>query len=191
MHDATVTRLFDELASSLHAWFLARTGDEHLADDLVQECFLRVHDRLGDVRDHARFAGWIRGIARNLVTDWRRARREPEAAELEELTASEEEPNLDAVVASWLTPAIDELEPADREVLRLTELEGVSQARAAEELGLSLPALKSRVLRGRARLRDRITACCELAFDRRGGIVGYRRRAGDPDDDADCRSGCC
>jgi len=175
--DVAVTRLWEELAGSLRSWFVRRSGDEHAAEDLLSECFLRVHDRLDAVRDEERLAAWIRGVARNLLVDWHRRRREEELAEAE---AVAEDPGvhagLDATVASWLAPTIAELEEDDREVLRLTELEGLPQREAAERLGLSLPALKSRVLRGRGRLRERILACCELEFDRRGGIVAYRER---------------
>ncbi len=176
--DATVTRLWQELSGSLRAWFVRRTGDEHVADDLLQECFLRVHDRLGDVRDEERLAAWLRGIARNLLVDWRRARPAPGVgADVEEVADQVEETGLDGVVATWLAPAIQELSTSDRQVLELTELEGVAQREAAARLGLTLPALKSRVLRGRERLRRRILDCCELEFDRRGGIVAYRERS--------------
>ena len=184
--DATVTRLWGELSRSLRAWFQRRTGDEHAAEDLLQECFLRVHDRLDEVREEERLAPWVRGIARNLLVDWRRARRELGGEEVEELATHEpEEVGLDRVVASWLAPTIEELEEADREVLCLTELDGLPQREAALRLGLSLPALKSRLLRGRARLWNRIDACCELEFDRLGGIVAYRRRQQE-----DCAGGC-
>jgi len=186
--DVAVTRLWEELAGSLRGWFVRRTGDEHAAEDLLSECFLRVHDRLDGVRDEERLAAWIRGVARNLLVDWRRRRREEELAEAGAVAAAEDvgvTGGLDAVVASWLEPTIAELEADDREVLRLTELEGLPQRLAAERLGLSLPALKSRVLRGRGRLRERILACCELEFDRRGGIVAYRERHPDCGDCAD------
>lgn len=186
--DVAVTRLWEELAGSLRGWFVRRTGDEHAAEDLLSECFLRVHDRLDGVRDEERLAAWIRGVARNLLVDWRRRRREEELAEAGAVEAAEDvgvTGGLDAVVASWLEPTIAELEADDREVLRLTELEGLPQRLAAERLGLSLPALKSRVLRGRGRLRERILACCELEFDRRGGIVAYRERHPDCGDCAD------
>jgi len=192
--DAAVTRIWSELSGSLRGWFERRTGDVHAAEDLLQECFLRVHDRIGDVREGERLGAWIQSIARNLLIDWRRRCRlieaSPEATpggassprEMEELAderTTGEDRGVDAIVAGWLAPAIAELSPADRETLRLTELDGLSQRAAAERLGISLAALKSRVLRGRARLRERVLACCELEFDRRGGIVAYRERDAD------------
>jgi RNA polymerase sigma-70 factor (ECF subfamily) len=187
--DAAVTRLWSELSASLRGWFERRTGDAHAAEDLLQECFLRVHDRIGDVREGERLGAWIQSIARNLLVDWRRRPEAPSvgagacaSSALEELAderTTGEDHDVDAIVAGWLAPTIAQLSPADRETLRLTELDGLTQRAAAERLGISLPALKSRVLRGRARLRERVLACCELEFDRRGGIVAYRERGAD------------
>ncbi len=47
---------------------------------------------------------------------------------------------------------------------------------AYERLGISLPAIKSRVRRGRQMLRDVVDECCEVSFDRRGGVLGFARR---------------
>ncbi len=180
-HEQTVARLWEELSSSLLRWFTAQTGDEHAAEDLLQESFLRVHRRLSEVRDQESLASWIRSIARNQLVDWRRRSAPPVQSVTDEEPASTSEPveDVGAVVATWLAPAIDELSESDREVLRLTELEGLSQRDAADRLGLTLTAVKSRVLRGRARLRKDILDCCALEFDRRGGIVDYVKRVSD------------
>ena len=170
-----VEQLWQRVSHSLHAWFEHQTRSADDADDLLQECFLRVHDRMGELKDEERLTAWIRTIARNLLTDWRRRRR-PDPVE-GDVAQEERATGLDEVVAAWLEGMLEELAPADREALRMTELEGVTQREAAERLGLSLSALKSRVLRARERLRQRLLACCELEFDRRGGIVAYRQRS--------------
>lgn len=74
-------------------------------------------------------------------------------------------------VAECLVSQVTVLPPAYREVLRLTELAEVKQADAAERLGLSLPALKARVLRGRALLRERLEECCRIEVSAQGGLT--------------------
>ena len=68
----------------------------------------------------------------------------------------------------------------------LTELEGVTQKDAAAKLGLSISGMKSRVQRGRGKLKDVVLDCCEVELDRRGGLVDYRRRNGDVLGGCDC-----
>ncbi len=178
---AVVDRLWGEFSGSLRSWFVRETRDEHTADDLLQECFLRVHDRVDELLDEERVGAWVRRIARNLLIDWRRQggrSRSEDSQSVEDVpNEADDDGSLDAIVAGWLAPTIRELSESDRETLVLTELEGLSQRDAAERLGITVAAVKSRVLRGRERLRKKIVACCELEFDRRGGIVAYRRSA--------------
>ncbi len=65
-----------------------------------------------------------------------------------------------------------------RQALELTELGGTTQKDAAEQLGLSVSGMKTRVQRGRDKLKDALLDCCSVEFDRRGGVVDYHRREG-------------
>lgn len=58
-----------------------------------------------------------------------------------------------------------------REAITLTELQGMSQREAAEMLGVSLSGVKSRVQRGRQRIRRMFEECCEMSLDARGRVT--------------------
>jgi RNA polymerase sigma-70 factor (ECF subfamily) len=85
-----------------------------------------------------------------------------------------------------LEPLMRELPEQYREALTLTELKGLTQNEAAQKLGLSIPGMKSRVQRGRGKLKDIILDCCSVEFDRRGGLVEYNRRAKGGCDECNC-----
>lgn len=74
-----------------------------------------------------------------------------------------------------------------REALTLTELEGMTQKDAAFMLGISLPAMKSRVQRGREKLRETLEACCHIALDARGAVVSCEPRPDGRLPDCRCR----
>ena len=102
----------------------------------------------------------------------------------DDVAAVDDATDLNAVVASWIEPTLAELDdPLTAEILRRTELGGERQAAVAADLGLGLGAVKARVRRGRVKLRERLEACCAFEFDRRGGVIDTRRRAGDCDCD--------
>src|SRR5215203_6636925 len=84
-----------------------------------------------------------------------------------------------AEMARCIAPLVRGLPDTYRRAIELTELEGMTQAAAAERLGLSLPGAKSRVQRGRARLRTMLLRCCEIETDRRGGVVAFELRDGE------------
>ena len=78
-----------------------------------------------------------------------------------------------------LAPLARRLPASYRDALVVTEFEGVSQVDAAHALGLSVSGMKSRVQRGREKLKAMLLDCCEVELDRRGSITDYRSRSGD------------
>lgn len=176
---STIEDLWKQLAGRLHAFFRARTDSPEDAEDLLQECFLRVHRGLGGLADDERVLGWVYRIAHNLVADHRRRRRAAEPLSAETAAESHEQPAA-VLVASWLAPLIDSLPDTYRDVLRASEIEEQKYREIAARFGLSLAAVKSRVRRGRMLLRERLEACCAFEFDRRGALTGWQRRAAKP-----------
>jgi RNA polymerase sigma-70 factor (ECF subfamily) len=150
--------------------FVARRVPPADVDDVVQDVLLRVHRNVGALRDHERFAPWLYQIARNAIVDHSRAKHDvpvpmpvPETHDPHAAPSAVPE-RLAAVLAFFVA----QLPSPYREAITLTELEGMTQREAAARLGVSLPAIKSHVLRGRARLRALLEACCEIALDARG-----------------------
>lgn len=171
-------QVWDRFSADLRRWLRRRVGDEHTAEDLLQEVFLRVHRHLDEVADEGRLAAWLHRIARNAVIDRARRRRE-HASELVEPPSAdgdddEEDRELATAIGGCLHSMITELPTAQRRALELVELDGLTQAEAAEQLGLSLPGLKSRVQRGRRELRQRLTACCAVVTDASGRPIAWR-----------------
>ena len=81
---------------------------------------------------------------------------------------------------------LNEVPQPYRQAIALTELGGLTQKEAAREAGLTLSGMKARVQRGRKKLKEVVLDCCEVELDRRGGLVGYRRRDGSPCGDRAC-----
>ena len=178
----TTEHAWTTLREDLARFFRRRISDEHLAEDLVQETFVRVHDRLSELEQPDRMAAWVWRIAGNVLTDHYRRQRpalteEHAPALLGELAAEPEPgPNLTATAGGWARMMIVLLPEPYREALALSELEGLTQKQIAEHLGLSLSGTKSRILRGRVKLRELLLECCHLEFDDHGDVVDYVER---------------
>jgi RNA polymerase sigma-70 factor, ECF subfamily len=160
--------------------YLARQlrGDRATADDLLQEVFVRVHRRIGTLRDEERLAPWLHRIARNVLIDHlRSAARLHGHEDLPELAAPEEEERSAAeALAPSVRAMIERLSPESRDALLATEYEGMTQAELARRLGLSLSGAKSRVQRARAQLEQLLLDCCHFELDRRGRLLAYQER---------------
>ena len=169
--------LWDQYSRRLGAFIRSRVSDDGEAEDILQEVFIRVHRNLCCQSEWNKPEGWFYQIARNLIIDHYRRRRElveiPESLPAE-LDLSEED--AETVLALSLKEMIEELPEPYRQALLLTEYQGMSQKQLAESQGISLSGAKSRVQRARDKLRDMLLRCCHFEFDRRGRIVDYCER---------------
>ena len=175
---------WDELERRLRPYVARRMASASDVDDILQEIFVRVHQGLASLRDGERFGGWVYRIAEHVIADSARARaREPfvRAPELPEHPDTDADPDevseLQSSLGTCVALFVARLPSPYREAVTLTELEGLTQQDAADMLGISLSGMKSRVQRGREKLRDMFEECCRLSVDCRGRVVECEPRA--------------
>lgn len=174
--------LWAEFSPTLRGFLARRVPPGVDADDLVQEVFLRVIRHAGSLWRVDRPEAWLYQIARNALNDALRTRlrRDSRTDTLEgDLPAAPDpaaERAAEAELAPCLTAMIGRLDEPYRTAITLTTLHGVSQAEAARLLGTSSSGMKSRVQRGRHRLREMLVRCCAIALDGRGGVMDFHRR---------------
>lgn len=168
-----------ELEMKLRPFVLRRVRSEVDADDVLQDVFLRMQRGLADLRSDERFGPWVYQVARSAIADHHRVaakHRVVDGDEPEEQPVDGDNDSADAALASCVAPFVRGLPSPYREALTLVELEGLTQKQAAEMLGISLSGMKSRVQRGRIRLRKTFEDCCTIALDARGGVAAYEPR---------------
>ena len=132
-------------------------GDAALAEDLVQEAYLRAYDAMhgGRFDGRSEVATWLYRIVTNVALDWLRRRKRRANPAPEE--SSSDGPRLMEARAALRTLGrwLAELPPDQRTALVLKELEGLSTAEIARTLGISEGAAEQLLVRGRAALRER------------------------------------
>lgn len=192
------TRLaWRELDAKLRPFVARRVRSEVDVDDIVQEVFLRMQRGLAELRDEERFGPWVYRVARSAIVDHHR-RTSRDALPSSSLEAwgdslpedsaptTDDERAIERELATYVAPFVAMLPSPYREALTLVELEGLSQKRAAEMLGISVSGMKSRVQRGRAKLREALEECCAIALDARGRVLSCEVRP-----DGRLPKGCC
>jgi RNA polymerase sigma-70 factor, ECF subfamily len=172
--------LWQDVASRLRP-FLARRVPPAELEDVLQDVFVRIQRGLAGLRDEERFTSWLFQIARNAVVEHHRSRARhplPDAPAQDELPADAGGDDREASrsLAACVSVFVARLPSPHREAVTLVELEGLTTREAAEMAGVSLSAMKSRVQRGRAQLRQLFDECCEIALDARGKVTDYTPR---------------
>ena len=182
---ADAEAIWREFHERLLGFISRRVRSRESAEDILQEVMLRIHRQTDGIERAEAVSAWVHAIARNAITDHYRSasvRRElATGSDIDpEVTGEPEPEGADArgELAACIAPLLERLPETYREALALTEIDGLTQAQAAERLGLSLSGMKSRIQRGRRQLKEVLVQCCEVELDARGGLAGYRPRRG-------------
>jgi RNA polymerase sigma-70 factor, ECF subfamily len=158
------------------------TQNDEDAEDVLQDAFMKAYEHLGGFQGHSRFYTWIVRIAVNEALMKLRKRKGDRFVSLDEpMDTGEEEVKRE--VAVWegnpedqyskeelqhiLNEAVETLKPDFRTVFTLRDIEELTTEETAEALGISIPAVKSRLLRARLALREKLTR----QFKRKGEDV--------------------
>ena len=146
------------------------TGNQEDAEDAMQEAFFKAYTHLQGFQGDSRFYTWLVRIAANEALMRLRRRRPGQFSldeplegesdlmprELEDWRPSPERKYADTEMQTLLAEAVEKLEPEYRIVLVLRDVEELSTQDAAEALGISVAAVKSRLLRARLKLREKL-----------------------------------
>jgi RNA polymerase sigma-70 factor (ECF subfamily) len=148
------------------------TQNDDDAEDVLQETFLKAYTHLDNFQGNSKFYTWLVRIAVNEALMKLRKRRSDKTVPLDEpINTGEDEMVREIAVwdenpeesysreelSSVLNEAIESLKPAYRTVFVLRDIEELSIEETAEALNLSISAVKSRLLRARLQLREKLT----------------------------------
>ena len=152
------------------------TGDMNAAEEVLQNVFIILVQSLRSFRNDSKFTTWLYKVAMNTSFMYLRSKKKVNDSEvkIEDLTRFDESGNLqDVFLKDWsnvpedkilskegktkLEEAIDELPEKYKSVFQLKDIEGLPNQEVADVLDLSLPAVKSRALRARLFLRERLS----------------------------------
>jgi len=159
-------RLLERSQQRVFGFGMKMCGDVEDAKDVAQDTLLTMARSVRDFRGEASLSTWLYAVARSFCIKKRRrtkgapARLEPLDRAAHEKSAepspTPEQILLGREARETVAAALGRLEPEAREVVVLRDIEGLSAAEVAEVTGLSVPAVKSRLHRARAALRERL-----------------------------------
>jgi RNA polymerase sigma-70 factor, ECF subfamily len=176
-----VSQIWGESRTRLKNFIAKRINNEADAEDVLQNVFFKIHQNVSELKDPEKLYAWVFQTTRNAIIDFYRERKfqtDSDDEILYQIAVEPTEKDVEDEVMSWLEPMIGELPEKYRDALLLTDIKGLTQKELSEKLDISVSGAKSRVQRGRDRLRETLFKCCHLEFNRAGKIVEYRPKAG-------------
>ncbi len=170
--DCNIFEIWEEYKSSLYRFILNRVPEEEEAKDLLQEVLLKSYQYCSKGKTVFYLKSWLYKIATNTIIDYykKAGNRQPL---VDDLMAEE---NNGSVIgeASVYIKALLRLLPDEYAIpLAMYDLGDISQKDIAQKLDLSLTNTKSRIQRGRVKLKERFLECCAVTFDENGEMISF------------------
>ncbi len=167
----TVWNIFGD---KLKYYIQSKINDKNVAEDLLQDVFIKVHSKIDTLKDNTKIHSWLYQITRNLIIDYYRinSKKLPYNVTLEEENVSGND-SLERMqnISRDLVMLMEELPEKYCEALCMTEFDGLSQKEYAKKIGISYSGAKSRVQRAKIILKDILMKCCHFQFDKYGTII--------------------
>lgn len=169
-------QIWKEFNVQLLGFIKSRVNNEEIARDILQEVFIKIHQKIHSIKDDSKITSWVYQITRNTIIDlYRKNKVKTTEFFLEEVLPERIElQNSD--FSKFIIPFIKLLPKKDQEILNTISFGNVSQKEYAKRHNLSYSATKSRVQRARAKLKKSFTECCDIQHDNYGNIMSYSKK---------------
>lgn len=182
MH-SQINQLYNPLLGYVHK----RVRNREDAEDLTQDVFLKLSSSNKEGVNNLK--SWIYTIAKNTITDYYRKKQIVTESVADDYGVEEEDENEAAQeLATCVRAYIDQLPEEYRELMILSELKDIPQKEIAKQLNMNYVTVRSKIQRGRKKLRGLFEDCCVILQGGKGSIMGYQERntCDEPCDSEDC-----
>ncbi|WP_420601762.1 sigma-70 family RNA polymerase sigma factor [Flagellimonas sp.] len=174
----------EQLYRPLFLYVKKRVNSQEDAEDITQDVFYKLSKSKTDAVDNVK--SWVYTIAKNTITDYYRKKRLA-TNDLEDTVPAEEynEENAAEELSKCVTVFVQELPEEYRSILTLSELEEMSQKEIAEKLDMNYVTVRSKIQRGRKKLKELFSKCCSIKQGGKGSILEYHQNS-TCDEDSGC-----
>lgn len=170
-----VAGIYKQFHSELLRYIKSKVRSREDAEDILQNVFVKMSSGIDKLDEDVKIKNWIFTVTRNTIIDYYRVN-----ANKKKLAVNEE---LDDQIANVdeidQTKGLDQcmgsmigLLPAEyRDIILESEIKGIKQKDLAEKYGMAYPSMRSKVQRGRERLKQLFHNCCHIETDKLGNVM--------------------
>ncbi|MDE0087075.1 MAG: sigma-70 family RNA polymerase sigma factor [Candidatus Poribacteria bacterium] len=163
------TALVEKYQKGVHSLAWQKIGDFHIAQEITQDAFLRAYQKLGTLKNHNLFSGWLYVIATRLCCEWLRKKRLPmqsletvDSKEVDQVAYTryveeQRETDINEIRRELVRDLLKKLPESERTVMTLHYLGEMTCESISEFLGVSPNTIRSRLSRARNRLKKEET----------------------------------
>lgn len=163
-------QVWTKYSEDLKRFIISKVKDNVIADDILQDTFIKIHTKLSTLKDITKLKSWIFTIARNSTLDYFKTTNQTfEIANFETEIELQENTHTDK---DCLYGILQNLPEKYRGPLFLSDIKGMKQFEIAEQLKLPLPTVKSQIQRARKLIAQGFINCCGFVINEKGNLIG-------------------
>lgn len=155
-----------KFSDELFFFILSKVKNKDIANDILQNTFLKIHKNLSKLEKEEKVRAWIFQIARNEIVNHFNGN----STNVERLNMETPLPKYDHICC--FDKFINDLPEIYKQVVGLVYIKGKKQKDVAKELEISLDNVKARIRRAKDVLKNRFNECCKYELDKNGKLFG-------------------
>jgi RNA polymerase sigma-70 factor, ECF subfamily len=172
MNDCNIFEIWEEYKSSLLGYIQKRVVNNDDAKDILQDVLLKGYQFCSKGKTVLNLKSWLYKITQNTIIDYYKKQDKSIPFNLE-LPDNQGEHSLIGEASEYIKALLKLLPDEYAIPLFMYDLEDIDQKTISEKLNLTLPNTKSRIQRGRVKLKERFLECCIVAFDDNGEMISF------------------
>lgn len=166
----TTQYIWNTYSEDVKRFVLNKIKNEQMANDLLQDIFIKIHSKLGTLHNLSKLKSWVFTIARNTVYDHFKSN--SFSVEITEDSIAPNEESQTHTEKDCLYGILKNLPKKYRKPLFLSDIKGLKQEEVANLLNLPLPTIKSQIQRTRKLIKQGYIDCCNFEINKKGFLVG-------------------
>lgn len=166
----TTNQVWNRYSADLKQFIISKVKDSSVADDILQNSFIKIHTKLHTLKDLNKLKSWIFSIARNSIIDYFKSNKL--VFDLPQLETDFELEDQNHTEKDCLHGILKNLPKKYRNPIFLSDIKGLKQQEVAKELNLPLSTVKSQIQRGRKLIAQGFMNCCGFKINDKGVLQG-------------------
>ena len=170
-----VAGIYKQFHSELFGYVKSKVRSREDAEDILQNVFVKISSSIDKLDEDVKIKNWIFTVTRNTIIDYYRlntnrkklAMSDELNEDIAEVVELDQTKGLDQCMGSMIGLLPDEY----RDIIVESEIKGIKQKDLAEKYGIAYPSMRSKVQRGRERLKQLFYNCCHIETDKLGNVM--------------------
>jgi RNA polymerase sigma-70 factor (ECF subfamily) len=172
MEECNIFEIWEDYKSSLLGYIQKRVDDRDDSKDILQDVLLKSYQFCSKGKTVLHLKSWLYKITQNAIIDYYKKNNKSISLEFD-ITEEDDENSTIGEASEYIKVLLKLLPDEYAKPLYMYDLENIDQKTIAERLNLTLPNTKSRIQRGRVKLKERFLECCVVAFDTNGEMTNF------------------